>query len=175
MSSQLHWLVQEPQDLNPDCLGDIRSFCEKTKTSCCKLTVQTLYRKSGDKKLDDNFLYNCFSPFLKLETTFAFFHSEENLPKRKQFGKIISRRLHTEIPQNCNMRLLIMSWSWPLLGSKFLIILYIYIYIYIYLLLKKKSTSNDFSMFGKLTFLLKICEVSIIIINWRYAKVLFPI
>ena len=109
MSSQLHWLVQEPQDLNPDCLGDIRSFCEKTKTSCYKLTVQTLYRKPGDKKLDDNFLYNCFSPFLKLETTFAFFHSEGNLPKRKQFGKLISRRLHTEIPQNFNMRLLIMS------------------------------------------------------------------
>ena len=40
---------------------------------------------------------------------------------------------------------------------------------------KKKSISDDFSIFGKLTFLLKICEVSIIIINWRYAKVLFPI
>ena len=34
----------------------IKSFSEKIKTCCYKVTVQTLYRKLGEEKLDDNFL-----------------------------------------------------------------------------------------------------------------------
>ena len=68
---------------------------------------------------------HCLSPFLNVGTTFAFFHSDGNLPERKQFWKINSSGLHMEMPQSCIMRMLIMSWRWALLGSRFFIILYI--------------------------------------------------
>ena len=87
-----NWLVQESPVLNPHCFGNIKSFYEKLKTCCYKVTIQTLYRKLGKEKLDDN-----------VGTTFTLFHSEGNLPKRKQFWKIISSGLHIEKPQSFTM------------------------------------------------------------------------
>ena len=52
---------------------------------------------------------HCLSPFLNVGTTFPFFHSDGNLPERKQFLKIISKGLHMEMPQSFIMRMLIVS------------------------------------------------------------------
>ena len=49
-----------------------------------------------------------------------------NLPELKQFWKIISGGLHIEMPQSFIMRMLIMSWPWASLGSRFLTISYIF-------------------------------------------------
>ena len=38
-------------------------FLKKMKTCCYKITVQTLYHKPGDKKLDDNVLCTVCHPF----------------------------------------------------------------------------------------------------------------
>ena len=51
-----NWLVQESPGLNRDYFGDIRLFSEM-KVCSYKVTVQTLYCKPGEEKLDDNFLY----------------------------------------------------------------------------------------------------------------------
>ena len=51
------------------------------KTCSYKVTVQTLYCKLGEEKLDDNFY--TLSAFLNVEATFVFFHSEGDLPERK--------------------------------------------------------------------------------------------
>ena len=80
-----NWLVQESPGLNPDCFANIKSFSEKMKTRSSKVTVQTLYRKLGEEKLDDNFFIHCLPPFLNVGTTFAFFHLKRNLPEREQF------------------------------------------------------------------------------------------
>ena len=61
---------------------------------------------------------HCLSLFLNEGTTFAFFHSDGNLPERKQFWKIISSSLHMEMLQSFVMRMLIMSWPWALVGSR---------------------------------------------------------
>ena len=79
------------------------------KTCCCKVTVQTLNRKPGKEKLDDNFLCTVCRPFVNLGATFVFFHSDGSLPKRKQFLEIISTGLHMEMPQSFIMQMLIMS------------------------------------------------------------------
>ena len=56
-----NWLLQKSPGLNLECFGDIKSFSEKKKkklkTCCYKVTVQKLYLKPEEKKLDDNFLY----------------------------------------------------------------------------------------------------------------------
>ena len=98
-------------------------FLKKMKTCYYKVTVQTLYCKPGEEKLDHNIC--CLSPFLNVGTRFAFFYSDGNSPERKQFRKIISIGLHMEMPQSFIMQMLIMSWPWALLGSTFLIVLYI--------------------------------------------------
>ena len=48
------------------------------------------------------------SPFLDIETAFAFFNLEGDLPEHKKIQKIISRALNLEI---FNMRMLIMCWT----------------------------------------------------------------
>ena len=57
--------MQESPGLNPDCIGDIKLFSEKKKKKkkCYKVTVQTLYHKPGEEKLDDNFLCTVCHPF----------------------------------------------------------------------------------------------------------------
>ena len=75
----------------------LRRFLKKMKTCYYKVTVQILYRKPGEEKLDD-----------------------------KRFWKIISSDLHMEMPQSFTLWMLIMSWLWALLGSRFFIILYIF-------------------------------------------------
>ena len=92
--------------------------------------------QTGRRETGRQFFMHCLSPFLNVGTTFAFFRSEGNLPEYKQFWKIVWSGLYMEMPQGFIMRMLIMSWQWALLGSRFLIILYIYIYIY--LLLKRQ-------------------------------------
>ena len=61
---------------------------------------------------------HCLSPFSNVGTTFGFFHSDGNLPERKQFWKIILSSLHMEMLQSFVMRMLIMSWPWALVGSR---------------------------------------------------------
>ena len=61
--------------------------------------------------------------FLWIGTTLAFFQFWGNMSCSKQALKISPDDLFTESPQICNMRILIMSRSWALLGSKLLIIL----------------------------------------------------
>ena len=102
-----------------------RFLKKKMKTCYYKVTVQTLYGKPVEEKRDDNFLCIVLPPFLNIGATFAFFHSGRNLPELKQFWKIISSGLHMEKPQSFIMRMLIMSWPWALIGSRFFIILYI--------------------------------------------------
>ena len=46
-------MVQGSPGLNPDCFGGVKSFSEKKKkmkTSCYKVTVQTLYCIPGEEK-----------------------------------------------------------------------------------------------------------------------------
>ena len=113
-------MVQESPGLKLDCFGDIKLFSGRGGVNC-KVTDQTLYSKPEGEKL---FIY-CLSLFLNVGATFAFFHSDGNLPERKQFWKIISSGLYMEMSQCFIMQMLIMSWPWALLGSRFFIILYI--------------------------------------------------
>ena len=64
----------------------------------------------------------CSSFFLWIGTTLAFFHSLGNIPSFRQFLKMISSGFQMESPHNFNIRMLIMSCPWALLGSSFLII-----------------------------------------------------
>ena len=60
-------------------------FLKKMKTCYYKVTIQTLYCKPGEEKLDNNFSCTVCHPFLNVGSTFAFFHSDGNLTERKQF------------------------------------------------------------------------------------------
>ena len=68
-------------------------------------------------------LYWLLVVFLWIWTTLAFFQFWGNMPCSKQALKISPDDLFIESPQIFNMRILIMSQSWALLGSKLLIIL----------------------------------------------------
>ena len=68
-------------------------------------------------------LYWLFAIFLWIGTTFAFFQFWGKIPCSKQALKISPKGLLTESLQDFNMRILITSWPWALLGSKLLIIL----------------------------------------------------
>ena len=67
-----NWLVQESPGLKPDCFGDVKSFSEKMKTCCFKVTVETLYRKPGEEKLEDNF-YALFVTIFKCRNNICLF------------------------------------------------------------------------------------------------------
>ena len=51
-----NWLVQESSGLNPDCFSTLGRFLKKMKTCRYKVTVQTLYHKPGEEKLERHFL-----------------------------------------------------------------------------------------------------------------------
>ena len=59
------------------------------------------------------------SPFLKIGTMFPFFQSFANISHFKQFLNILKRERGSIIASLdiFNMRILIISWPWPLLGS----------------------------------------------------------
>ena len=116
-------MVKESSGLIPDCFGKIRSFSEKIKTCCHKVTVQPLSFIPGDEKLVDSFSYTVCHLFQMWN--WHLLYSEGSLPEHEQFQKIISRGLRIEMSRSFNMRMLIMSWPWALLGLRFLIILYI--------------------------------------------------
>ena len=59
----------------------------------------------------------CLSPFLKLGTMFPFFYSSRNIPHFKEFLNILKRGSIIASPDTFNMRILIISWPWALLGS----------------------------------------------------------
>ena len=62
------------------------------------------------------------SPFLWTGTTFVFFHSVVNFPLSKKDWKINIRGLQIEISHILIVRILIISCTWALFGSRFLII-----------------------------------------------------
>ena len=70
-------------------------------------------------------LYWLLVVFLWIGTTMGFFQFWEKIPCSKQALKISPKGLLIESPQIFKMRMLIMLWSWALLGSKLLIILII--------------------------------------------------
>ena len=54
----VNWLVPESPGLNLEIpLAILAGFLKKMRTCWYKVTVQTLYRKLGEKKLEDNFSY----------------------------------------------------------------------------------------------------------------------
>ena len=67
----------------------------------------------------------CLSPFLKIGTMFPFFQSSGNIPHFKQFLNILKRGSIIASPDTFNMRILIISWPWALLGSSLQMILLI--------------------------------------------------
>ena len=48
---------------NETVLAILSRFLKEMKTCCYKVIIQTLYRKPGEEKLDDNFLCTAFHPF----------------------------------------------------------------------------------------------------------------
>ena len=66
----------------------------------------------------DNFFEYCLSLFLCTGTTFAFFHTEENVPLSRQDLEVSSRGGKT-----FSIHILIMSCPWALFRSRFFIIL----------------------------------------------------
>ena len=63
----------------------------------------------------NNLLKIAYHPFL-YRTTFAFFHSEGNLPG--QDLKISSKGGETKSPHNFSIRIMITSCPWALFGSR---------------------------------------------------------
>ena len=68
-----------------------------------------------------SFFKDYLSPFLFTRTTFAFFHSEGNVPNSRQDLKISSKSGKTESPHS--IHILIMACPWALFRSRFFIIL----------------------------------------------------
>ena len=64
-----------------------------------------------------------FSLFLCTGTTFAFFHTEGNVPLSRQDLKLNSKGGKVESPHNFSIHILIMSCPWALSGSRLFIIL----------------------------------------------------
>ena len=81
--------------------------------------------KSGyrlEERLDDSF--RCFVCHLFWKLV-QYFQSCGNIPHFKQFLNILKRGSIIVLPENFNMRTLIISWSWALLGSSLQMILLI--------------------------------------------------
>ena len=72
--------------------------------------------------MGQQFFKDSLSPFLCTGTTFAFFHSEENVSLSRQDLKTSSMGGKTESPHNFSIRILTMSFPWAISGSKFLAI-----------------------------------------------------
>ena len=69
-----------------------------------------------------SFLFFYLLPFLWMRPTFAFYHSLGNTPFSIKDLNIIWRSLIIDSPLILTMKILIISWSWALLGSRFWII-----------------------------------------------------
>ena len=85
---------------------------------------------------------HCLSFFLWIGTTLAFFHSTGNFIWLRHDLKIIERGLHKEGPHSFNIRILIISWPWALLGSR-LFIIFIMFSFDIWTLLRRLSVRNS--------------------------------
>ena len=107
------WLVQKSPGPIPDCLGDIKSFSEKTGKH---VIIKFKHVTANQEKRNWTIIFmHCLSPFFKFRNDVCLFHSEENLPGLKKFWKITSSGFHMGMTQSFTMRMLIISRSWALL------------------------------------------------------------
>ena len=112
--------MQESPGLNPDFEISSR-FQWKKKTCCCIATFQKFSHILKEVKLVYSSLLIACRFFMNRNNNGFFSNFEE---KSHALSKLWSPKdLLIELPQIFNMRILIMSWPWALLGSKLLIIL----------------------------------------------------
>ena len=113
------WFRQASPVLNPDWFDDIRSLLMKNSNRNNILIARKPFHKLEVTKQVCSFLFFYLLPFLWMRPTFAFYHSLGNTPFSIKDLNIIWRSLIIDSPLILTMKILIIPWSWALLGSRF--------------------------------------------------------
>ena len=102
---------------NQTVLALLNRFLKKKKMKTCCYNVPFKHLTANWEKRNWTIFYALFFTLFKFRSNICLFVSN--------FEKLFQVVLHMEMPQSFIMRMLIMSWPWPFLGSRFFVILYI--------------------------------------------------
>ena len=102
--------MQESPGLNPDWLGEMSSFSIKNLNISLKINFSNIFPQIGSRELGIYCFKHFLSSFLWIRTTFPFVHSDGKEPLSIACWKMSSSGLQIELPHNCTIWKLTLSW-----------------------------------------------------------------